>query len=118
MQEFSVTPRWLTNWLEREDAPALIDVRQRASYQAAPDTIPGAIWRDPFAVGEWASELSPQRDVVVFCGLGHEVGRAARDLLAALGYRAWYLAGGLEKWKATGGPTALTANIARQRIAS
>ena len=38
--------------------------------------IPGARWCDPAGVSAWAGELPADRDVVVYCVYGHEVGRA------------------------------------------
>jgi Fe-Mn family superoxide dismutase len=66
-------------------------------------TIPGAIWRDPFALADWAGALPGGRALVVYCVHGHEVSRNARDALRRLGFDADLLAGGLEGWKAAGG---------------
>lgn len=110
MQGLFVTPNGLKIWLQHRDPPILIDVRKPAAFAAAPDVIPGATWANPFAVGTWGPTLPTDRDVVVYCAQGHEVGRGVRDLLAALGYRAWYLAGGIEGWKQAGGVTFAEAN--------
>ena len=107
MQEFYVTPSGLKIWLQRQDAPVLIDVRKPATFAAAPEVIPGATWANPFAVGTWGPTLPADRDIVVYCAQGHEIARGVRDLLTAMGYRAWYLAGGIDAWmRQSGGPKA------------
>ena len=37
----------LNNLLTSADVPALLDVRRKTDYEAAPNKIPGATWRDP-----------------------------------------------------------------------
>jgi Fe-Mn family superoxide dismutase len=64
--------------------------------------IPGAQWRDPGDVGTWAVQLPRDREVVVYCVYGHEVGRATAMRLCAAGIRARYLRGGIDAWKASG----------------
>lgn len=77
----------------------LLDVRRRAVYEAAPETIDGAQWRDPACVDEWADELGPGRQVVVYCVHGHEVSRRTALRLRAHGVQARFLAGGMDGWK-------------------
>jgi Fe-Mn family superoxide dismutase len=82
----------------------LLDVRRSAVYEQSDIVIPGAKWRDPGGVGEWAAQLPSDRDVVVYCVYGHEVGRATAMRLRAAGIRARYLRGGIDAWKAAGKP--------------
>ena len=84
----------------------LLDVRRAGVYEAAAATIPGADWRDPAAVDAWAGELPLDREVVVYCVYGHEVGRATAMRLRAAGVNARYLAGGIDAWQAAGQPLA------------
>jgi superoxide dismutase, Fe-Mn family len=81
---------------------AVFDVRRAAVFDAAPTLIPGAHWRDPAAVGTWAAELPADREVVVYCVYGHEVGRATALRLRAQGVNARYLQGGIDGWLAAG----------------
>jgi len=80
-----------------------IDVRRKGAYDAAPEVIEGAVWRDPEKVDEWASELAGA-EVVVYCVYGHEVGQSTAARLRDAGVSARYLAGGVEDWKAAGLP--------------
>ena len=86
---------------ELNDA-VLLDVRRAGAFEQSTTVIPGAQWRDPARVAEWASELPPDRDVVVYCVYGHEVGRATAMRLRAAGVNARYLHGGIDGWKAAG----------------
>jgi Fe-Mn family superoxide dismutase len=82
----------------------LLDVRRSAIYEQSDAVIPGARWRDPGDVGTWAGQLADDREVVVYCVHGHEVGRATAMRLCAAGIRARYLRGGIDAWKAAGRP--------------
>ena len=44
------------------------------------------------------------REVVVYCVYGHEVGRATALRLRAAGLKARYLRGGIDGWQAAGRP--------------
>lgn len=87
---------------------ALLDVRRRPALEAEPRLIPGAVWRDPEQVERWVAELNPKRLVVVYCVHGHQVSNGVADRLRGLGLEAVLLEGGIEAWKAAGGP--LTAS--------
>jgi len=80
-----------------------IDVRRKGAFDAAPDLIENAEWRDPERVDEWASELAGA-EVVVYCVYGHEVGQSTAARLRDAGVSARFLAGGIEDWKAADRP--------------
>ena len=80
----------------------MIDVRRAGVYQQAATMVPGARWRDPAAVATWFSDLSADRDVIVYCVYGHEVGRATALRLRAAGLNARYLRGGIDGWQSAG----------------
>jgi Fe-Mn family superoxide dismutase len=84
----------------------LLDVRRAGVFDKASVMIPGARWCDPGAVATWAAELPRDREVVVYCVYGHEVGRATAMRLRAAGVKARYLEGGIDGWKAAGRPLA------------
>ncbi|MEO8752732.1 MAG: Fe-Mn family superoxide dismutase [Casimicrobiaceae bacterium] len=84
----------------------LLDVRRAAVFEEAATMIPGAEWRDPALVAGWSSELPPDREVIVYCVYGHEVGRATAMRLRAAGLNARYLGGGIDGWQAAGQPLA------------
>jgi len=85
-------------------AALVVDVRRAGMFEKAQTRIPGARWRDPAAVGTWASELPTDRAVIVYCIYGHEVGRATALRLRAQGIKARYLLGGIDGWQAAGRP--------------
>ena len=87
----------------------LLDVRRAGVFEGATSMIPGARWRDPAAIGQWAAELPRNRDVVVYCVYGHEVSRATALRLRAAGINARYLRGGLDGWQSSGRPVAAKA---------
>lgn len=82
----------------------VVDVRRAGAFGQAKTMLPGANWRDPAAVGQWAAELPPQAEVVVYCVYGHEVSRATALRLRAAGVNARYLSGGIDGWQASGRP--------------
>ncbi len=82
----------------------LLDVRRAGVFEQAPTLLPGAQWRDPVAVGDWARELPADREIVVYCVYGHEVSRATALRLRALGLQARFLQGGIAGWQAAGRP--------------
>ena len=87
----------------------LLDVRRAGVFDAAATMIPGARWCDPAAVARWAIELPSDRDVVVYCVYGHEVGRSTAMRLCAAGVKARYLQGGIDGWQAAGQPVQVKA---------
>ncbi|MGF6346793.1 Fe-Mn family superoxide dismutase [Variovorax sp. W2I14] len=82
----------------------LLDVRRAGVFDRAETMIPGAHWRDPSLVDGWARELAPDREWIVYCVYGHEVGRSTAMRLRAAGLNARYLRGGIDGWQAAGRP--------------
>jgi Fe-Mn family superoxide dismutase len=82
----------------------LLDVRRAAVYEEAPTMIAGARWRDPTQVAQWSGEVDTDREIVVYCVYGHEVGRATALRLRAAGLRARFLRGGIDGWQSAGRP--------------
>jgi superoxide dismutase, Fe-Mn family len=82
----------------------VLDVRRAGVFEQARTMIPGARWCDPAVVSSWAAELPTDKDVVVYCVYGHEVGRATAMRLRAAGLKARYLRGGIDGWQAAGRP--------------
>jgi Fe-Mn family superoxide dismutase len=105
-----LAPSALMALLEGPEAPLILDVRRPPAVAAEPAVIPGAVWRDPEAVDAWAGALPATRPVVVYCVHGHEVSHAVRDALRRQGTVVALLVGGLEGWKAAGGPVAAMAH--------
>ena len=82
----------------------VLDVRRAGMFEKAATLIPGASWHDPAAVSAWARDVPRDKDVVVYCVYGHEVGRATALRLRAQGVKARFLRGGIEGWQAAGRP--------------
>ena len=95
--------------------PVLVDVRRREAYEKADTVIPTACWRDHKAAAEWARALAPGREAVVYSIHGHQVSEAAAAVLRAAGVAAFYLEGGIEAWRAAGGPLVAKAALQRYR---
>ena len=80
-----------------------IDVRRRGAFDATPDMIEGAEWRDPERVEEWSREFAGA-GVVVYCVYGHEVSQSTAARLRDAGVEARFLSGGIEDWKKAARP--------------
>jgi len=85
--------------------PTLVDVRRNDAAVKDPQRLPNAIKRDPDTIDAWVGEIEPWRPVVVYCVHGREVSRNTAATLAARGFDAHFLEGGLEGWRAAGGAT-------------
>jgi hypothetical protein len=55
----------LSELLNNEEPITLLDVRLKADYQASPNTIKGALWRDPDKIGDWVKQLPAGKRTVV-----------------------------------------------------
>jgi len=89
---------------ERLAQAVLLDVRRAGVFEQATTVMPGATWRDPANVAEWATELPADQEVIVYCVYGHEVGRTTAMQLKARGVNARFLAGGIDAWQKAGHP--------------
>jgi rhodanese-related sulfurtransferase len=84
--------------------PVVVDVRKRPAFAADPAMLPGAVLRDPHAVEQWAAELPSGCLIIVYSVHGHEVSRGVRDVLRRRGVLVGLIEGGIEGWRAAGGP--------------
>lgn len=87
-------------------SPMILDVRS-AEHLASPRLIPGARRRDPGLLGQWAALLPPSRAIAIYDTDGRQAGQTAQSL-AALGFQASYLEGGLDSWIIAGRSTIKT----------
>ena len=89
---------------DADDLPEalVLDVRRAGAFDKAETLIAGARWRDPAAVAAWAREVPRDKEIVVYCVYGHEVGRATALRLRAQGVDARFLRGGIDAWQAAG----------------
>lgn len=98
--ERSIKPETLKN------APAgkrLIDVRRPADHDASSELLPGAVWHDPNDIDRWSQALPKDKEIILYCVRGGSVSNSVVDALRAKGFKARYIEGGIEGWKAAGG---------------
>jgi len=57
----------LAEWLGRHEPVTLLDVRRPERWSEDRESIPGAVWVPHDQVPRRAQDLSPDRDLVVFC---------------------------------------------------
>jgi len=81
-----------------------IDVRRRPAFDAAAQRIRGARWFDPERVEQLEGALARDRAVAVYCLHGHAISRSVAAQLAAAGFDARIVRGGLEAWSRAGLP--------------
>lgn len=105
MGDFFISSETLKTRMEAGEDIVLLDVRKPEAYRASGLAMPGAGWRDPFSVTEWASEISGNTSVVVYCVHGHEVSQGVGKILQAGGADVRVLEGGFEGWRESGGVT-------------
>ncbi|HWQ11635.1 MAG TPA: molybdopterin-synthase adenylyltransferase MoeB [Roseiflexaceae bacterium] len=91
-----ITPLETAAWLQRDDRPLLLDVREANEWEIG--RLPGAV---RISVNELASrmnELDTAREMVVYCRSGVRSRRAV-DMLRAAGFRKLKnLTGGILRW--------------------
>jgi rhodanese-related sulfurtransferase len=97
-------PKELMLAIGKGEDVVLIDVRRKDDYNADPQMIPNAAWRDPNLVTQWSDELPKDKEVVVYCVRGGSVSNAVLDHLLAKSVKACYIQGGMTAWKEQGGP--------------
>jgi rhodanese-related sulfurtransferase len=97
----SLTPDELRLELASAKPPLVIDVRRVDDHDSAPEGIPGADWRAPVLLEDWAGGIPAKADVVVYCVRGGQVSQEVQAALTERGVTARYLEGGLAAWAAT-----------------
>jgi len=103
MGDFFISPTGLKTLLDSAAPPVILDVRKRAAFEESGEIIPGAMWRDPFQISAWISDLDTDTPLIVHCVHGHEVSQLAGQTLRDAGFRARILFGGIEAWREAGG---------------
>jgi rhodanese-related sulfurtransferase len=100
----TITPNYLKPLVEKKSVTVL-DVRRQNDYAADTVTVPGAQWKNPEQLTEWSQTLSKDKEIVVYCVRGGSVSNAVLDNLLGQGFKARFIEGGIEAWKAAGGAT-------------
>ncbi len=98
--ERTIKPDTLKNELAGK---LILDVRRAADRDAAPAHLPGAQWKNPEQLAEWADNLPKDQDIVLYCARGGSVSNSVVDALQGKGLKARFIEGGIEGWKAAGG---------------
>jgi rhodanese-related sulfurtransferase len=79
----------------------ILDVRRKEDFDKAPQTVAGALWKNPAEVDQWSQTLPAQQEVIVYCVRGGSVSQSVQQRLAEQGCSVRYVEGGLEALKAT-----------------
>jgi rhodanese-related sulfurtransferase len=95
----TLTPEQLRQELASQTPPRLLDVRRAEDKAQGPEGIPGAEWRDPAKVDEWAGGIPPGQETVLYCVRGGSVSKSVQAALAARGVSARYVEGGLAAFR-------------------
>ena len=98
--EKTLSPLELRNALDSKANVMLLDVRRAEDKAAGGAGIPGAVWRDPSQVDQWASDIPPGAEVALYCVRGGSVSASVQAELEARGLKARYVEGGLAAWEA------------------
>jgi Fe-Mn family superoxide dismutase len=83
----------------------VIDTRPRHFVSRQQEIVDGVKWRDPERVQEWASELSKEQPVAVYCAYGFHIGCKTAIALRDAGFDARFVQGGHSAFKALGAKT-------------
>lgn len=81
----------------------ILDVRRADDRNASTEQLPGANWKDPTQITDWADSLPRDQEIVLYCVRGGGVSNSVVDALQAEGLKARFIVGGIEGWKAAGG---------------
>ncbi|MDX1708888.1 MAG: rhodanese-like domain-containing protein [Desulfobacterales bacterium] len=94
----SISPQKLQQLLNEREKPCLLDVRRKSDYEAGPQKIETARWKDPENVDQWVDSIPKDRDVVVYCVKGGSVSQSVADELHNRRHRVTFLQGGIRAW--------------------
>lgn len=97
----TLTPGELRHELASARPPLVIDVRRADDKEGGPEGIPGADWRAPALLEDWAGGIPAGAEVVVYCVRGGSVSQGVQAALEARGVKARYVEGGLAAWQTT-----------------
>lgn len=100
--ERTITPDALKTKL---DELYILDARRSSDLDASNEKLPGAQWHDPEKIAEWMPQLPKDKDIVLYCVRGGSVSNSVVDTLQAQGFKARFIEGGIEGWKAADGQT-------------
>ncbi len=91
----------MPEWLDGEEGPQVIDVRE--TYEREAGHIDGTLHIELVELSARADTLERDRPVVFYCRVGARSTMAAQAFRAA-GFEAYSMAGGLARWASEGRP--------------
>ena len=59
----------------------ILDVRRTGDLAASTEQLPGADWRDPDKLDDWADALPRDQDIILYCVRGGSVSNTVVDAL-------------------------------------
>jgi rhodanese-related sulfurtransferase len=104
-QTASISPHALYAQFGTAAAPALLDCRGPAEFEAGDSLIVGAVRHAPDAPPHWLKDLRAGREIVVYCTDGGKVSQAEAATLAKTGAGVAYLSHGIAGWRELRLPT-------------
>jgi rhodanese-related sulfurtransferase len=103
-----ITPEHLLPLIGTDAAPLIVDVRREPTFATSGHVLPAARRAPHDDLARLMPETAGQ-PLVVYCVHGHNVSQQAAASLRAAGIHAAWLQGGIEGWKAAGGPVVARA---------
>ena len=100
----AITPNDLKPLVEKK-AVTVLDVRRQNDFDTDPVKLSGAQRKNPEQMAEWSKDLPKDREIVIYCARGGSVSNSVLDHLLGQGFKARFIEGGIEAWKAAGGAT-------------
>lgn len=97
--EKSITTAELDELIASGEDVILLDVRRKEDFDKAPETVGGALWKDPAEIDRWLPTIREHRNVIVYCARGGSVSQSVRQRLADSGHTARFVEGGLDALK-------------------
>jgi rhodanese-related sulfurtransferase len=110
---YSISPNDLWNLIASTRSPQILDVRRREAFDASPQLLPGAVWRDAGQTAQWSGALDRTRPIVAACKAGHEMSQSTVAQLRADGFDARLLEGGYAAWTEAGLPIVTKTELDR-----
>jgi rhodanese-related sulfurtransferase len=80
----------------------VLDVRRKADFERSPETIAGAVWRDPEKVEDWGKTIPKDQELVVYCVKGGSVSQSVATALQESHPGVRFLEGGILGWQEMG----------------
>jgi rhodanese-related sulfurtransferase len=95
----SISVQELQKLLKENQNVAVIDVRRKNDYEAAPQKIGDAPWHDPEKIDQWIDGIPKNKQVIVYCVKGGSVSQSIANRLQNNQCNVKFLEGGIKAWK-------------------